>query len=50
MFVANGRCSQSNQCFVEEDDEDSVNEEFQHEEEFEDHFQCSMNWNSPANL
>jgi hypothetical protein len=41
MFVANGRCSQSNQRFVEKDDEDSVDEEFQHEEEFEDHFQCS---------
>jgi hypothetical protein len=32
---------------VEDDDEDSVDEEFQHEEEFEDHFQCSVDWNYP---
>lgn len=34
---------QPNQHFVEEDDEDSI----QHEEEFEDPFQCSVDWNSP---
>jgi hypothetical protein len=45
VAVGNGFRRQPNLCFVE-DDMDSVDEEFQHEEVLEDPFQSSVDWNS----
>lgn len=50
MVVAHSRCHQPNPHFVEDDDVDSIDEKFQHEEKFEDpNFQCFMQLNSPPN-